>query len=202
MDIEKSQALWNTLYDLHWDYICTEENSAELLLKKDKLKSNVSSNVLWKLIDRFFSYSNSIFTACIQEFLEITPPDRIFYLPQTKEVLRGSIQKLIQFAAYEASIAFDAIAQYANNLLTKPWRTEYKVIKTHSGFYQHKIKSQLVDVDELFIAMGYVKSQNQTLLFDGPICPDQLANVSRDCMIACEECLVGGWQYIVSWTIS
>ncbi|KAG4066936.1 hypothetical protein HA402_007684 [Bradysia odoriphaga] len=166
MEFEKSQTLWNTLYSLHWDYIETEENSTELLLKKDKLKS------------------------CIQNFLSITPPDRIFYLPQTKDVLRGSVQKLKQFAAYEASIAFDAIAQYANNLLTKPWRTEYKIIKTHSGFYQHKIKSQLVDVDELFIAMGYVKSQNQTLLFDGPICQDQLANVSRDCMIACEECLI------------
>lgn len=66
---------------------------------------------------------------CIQEFLSTTKPDRKFYLPQTVEVLRGSVHKLIQFAAYEASIAFDAIAQYANNLLTKPWRSEYKVIK-------------------------------------------------------------------------
>lgn len=52
-------------------------------------------------------------------------------------------------------------------------------------------------MDELFIAMGYVKSQNQTLLFDGPICQDQLANVSRDCMIACEECLVSDFVPIV-----
>lgn len=66
---------------------------------------------------------------CIQDFLSTTPPDRKFYLPQTVDVLRESVQKLKQFSAYEASIAFDAIAQYANNLLTKPWRSEYKVIK-------------------------------------------------------------------------
>ncbi|KAJ6644543.1 Protein tamozhennic [Pseudolycoriella hygida] len=158
--------IWETLYELHWDYIQTEENSTDLLLKKDKLKN------------------------CIQEFLSTTAPDRKFYLPETIDVLRRSIQKHPHFDAYAASAAFDAIAQYANNLLTKPWRAEYKLIKTYSGFYQHKIKSQLVDEDKMFIAMGYVKSENQTLKFDGQICEDQLANVSRDCMIACEECLL------------
>lgn len=73
-----------------------------------------------------------LISGCIQEFLSITPPDRKFYLPQTVDVLRESVQKLIHFSAYDASIAFDAIAQYANNLLTKPWRTEYKVIKVRT----------------------------------------------------------------------
>lgn len=41
MEIEKSQALWNTMYGLHWDYLETEENSTELLLKKDKLKGKL-----------------------------------------------------------------------------------------------------------------------------------------------------------------
>lgn len=104
-----------------------------------------------------------MFAACIQEFLSTTPPDRKFYLPQTVEVLRGSVQKLIHFAAYEASIAFDAIAQYANNLLTKPWRAEYKVIKVRVCI--SKIDFRFISIlrPPLIITdtFGFLSAQNQ-----------------------------------------
>lgn len=41
MEYEKSISIWNTLYNLHWEYIQTEENSTDLLLKKDKLKGKL-----------------------------------------------------------------------------------------------------------------------------------------------------------------
>lgn len=84
---------------------------------------------------------------------------------------------------------FESISQYANNLFTKPWRKEYRTIKMYSGFFIHEIKSNLIDPEELFVAMGY-RWQNQELVLDGEICPDQVMNMSRDAMTAYAECKI------------
>ena len=60
----------------------------------------------------------------------------------------------------------------------------------YSGFYQHEIKNNLMDAEKLFIAMGYKLLPNQTLVLDGPICPDQVTNVSRDALTAFVECQI------------
>jgi spermatogenesis-associated protein 2 len=60
----------------------------------------------------------------------------------------------------------------------------------YSGFYQHEIKNNLMDAEKLFIAMGYKLLPNQTLVLDGPICPDQVTNVSRDALTAYVECQI------------
>lgn len=54
------------------------------------------------------------------------------------------------------------------------------------------MEANLINSDKLFEAMGYVKSaeNNQILLLDGPICPDRVANVSRDAIFALVECSV------------
>ena len=60
----------------------------------------------------------------------------------------------------------------------------------YSGFYQHEIRTNLYGAEKLFEAMGYKVMPNQTLVLEGAICPDQVTNVSRDAIIACEECHV------------
>lgn len=60
----------------------------------------------------------------------------------------------------------------------------------YSGYFHHEIKQNLVNAEQMFIAMGYKKSQNEVLVLDEPICSDQVANVSRDCMIAYAECQI------------
>lgn len=57
----------------------------------------------------------------------------------------------------------------------------------YSGFYQHEIQSSLIDADKLFVAMGYRSISDDTLILDGPICPDQVSNVFRDAMTAYVE---------------
>lgn len=59
-----------------------------------------------------------------------------------------------------------------------------------SGYYQHEVKTNLIDAEKMFEAMGYTLLPNQTLVLDGPICPDQVTNVSRDAMTAYVECQV------------
>lgn len=60
----------------------------------------------------------------------------------------------------------------------------------YSGFYQHEIAANLKNAELLFIEMGYKLLPNQTLLLVGPICPDQVCNISRDALIAYVECQV------------
>lgn len=157
--------LWEEILQRHWTYLETEE-SMQKLEERKKLEG------------------------CLKEFLCIVPHDRKFFLPETSHVLKKSIKEMDDFSAYKAMIGFESISQYANNLFTKPWRKEYRVIKMYSGFYQHEIKSNLIDADKLFEAMGYKQLPNQILMLDGPICPDQVTNVSRDAMAAYVECQI------------
>lgn len=52
------------------------------------------------------------------------------------------------------------------------------------------MKANLVDAERMFEAMGYNLLPNHSLVLDGPICPDQVTNVSRDAMTAYVECQV------------
>lgn len=55
--------------------------------------------------------------------------DRKFFLPETGEVLKKSILEMDSFSAQNAINAFESISQYANNLFTKPWRKEFRILK-------------------------------------------------------------------------
>lgn len=73
----------------------------------------------------------------------------------------------------------------------------YKFIfQLYSGYYQHEVKANLVEAEKMFEAMGYTLLPNQTLILEGPICPDQVTNVSRDSMTAYVECQVFNWRVL------
>jgi len=55
--------------------------------------------------------------------------DRKFFLPETGQVLRKTVCGLNEFTAQNAIVGFEAISQYANNLFTKPWRKEFRMLK-------------------------------------------------------------------------
>ncbi|XP_075165453.1 PUB and ZnF_RBZ domain-containing protein tamozhennic [Haematobia irritans] len=154
--------LWDEILKLHWTYLETEE-SIQKLEERKKLEG------------------------CLKELLCMVQHDRKFFLPETALVLKNSIRELSDFNGQKAISAFEAISQYANNLFTKPWRKEFRILKTYSGFYQHEIKTNLADAEKLFEAMGYRRLSDDTLILDGPICPDQVTNVSRDAMTAYVE---------------
>uniref|UniRef100_A0A182PHE6 RanBP2-type domain-containing protein n=1 Tax=Anopheles epiroticus TaxID=199890 RepID=A0A182PHE6_9DIPT len=160
---ETHDALWKQILEHHWKYVESEESMLKIELRRD-------------LED------------LIEKRLGKVPPNEKFYLDDTRYAFDSSVAHLDDFSAYKASIGFEAISQYANNLFVKPWRKEYKVIKTYSGFYQHEIAANLVNAEKLFQAMGYQLMPNKTLVLDGPICPDQVMNVARDAITAYVEC--------------
>ncbi|KAH8309398.1 hypothetical protein KR059_009183 [Drosophila kikkawai] len=157
--------LWEEILRRHWSFLETEENIQKLEERK-KLEG------------------------CLKEFLCVVRHDRKFFLPETGRVLRRSVRDLSDFTAQNAIVAFETISQYANNLFTKPWRKEYRTLKTYSGCFQHDIQSRLVDAEQLFLAMGYRRVSDDTFVLEGPICPDQVTNVSRDAMAAYVECQI------------
>lgn len=113
-----------------------------------------------------------------------------FECTSTPKVLHESAARMTDFSGYKAALGWDAIGRYAANLLTKPWRKEYRQIKMYSGFYKHEVESNLVGADAMFVEMGYKPMDNQQLILTGPVCPDRLASVSLDSIMAYVECQI------------
>lgn len=156
--------LYHDIYKLHWSYLELEEG----LQKLDEQKA---------------------LEGLLKKFLCVVPHNRKFFLPETFSTFKRTITQMKDFSVVKMLNGFESISQYANNLFTKPWRKEYRTIKMYSGFFIHEIKSNLIDPEEIFIAMGYKRVKHE-LVLDGEICPDQVMNVSRDAMTAYTECKI------------
>lgn len=126
----------------------------------------------------------------IRKYLCLIAHGRKFIFPETAEVLRCSVAMKNNFSAYRASTAWNAIARYAANLVAQPWRKEFKVIKTFSGFYIHDIEENLVGAERLLDCMGYRRVDHSSLVLEQPIDLDNVINVSRDAIVAFVECQV------------
>uniref|UniRef100_A0A182YNR6 Uncharacterized protein n=1 Tax=Anopheles stephensi TaxID=30069 RepID=A0A182YNR6_ANOST len=103
-------ALWKQILENHWKYVESEESMLKIELRHD-------------LED------------LIEKRLGKVPPNEKFYLDDTRYAFDSSVAHLDDFSAYKASIGFEAISQYANNLFVKPWRKEYKVIKVINSLW-------------------------------------------------------------------
>ena len=98
------EGLWKDILEIHWKYLETEES----MKKIDERK---------------------LLEGRLKEYISVVSHDRKFFLPETEHVLRKSITQMKDFSAFKGADGFESISQYANNLFTKPWRKEYRVIK-------------------------------------------------------------------------
>nr|CAH7714594.1 unnamed protein product [Callosobruchus chinensis] len=162
---DRLNELWMELEQCHLSYLELEE-SPEKIEQRNKLEG------------------------IIYEFLCIAPHRHKFYFPETEDVLQMSASRKKDFSAYKASTGFAAIQLYAGNLLSQPWRKEYRTIKTYCGFYKHQVEANLVGAELLFESMGYKRDRDGIFVLSGPICPDRVSAVSRDCLIAYVECQI------------
>ncbi|KAL1129972.1 hypothetical protein AAG570_012916, partial [Ranatra chinensis] len=126
----------------------------------------------------------------IKEYLSIAPHENKFYFRETGQVLHRSVEGKSDFSAYRATAAWTAIAAYAHNLLAQPWRKEFREIKTYSGFYKHHVEGSLVGGEIMLEMMGYRHSGNSSMILEGPVDPDRVANVSKDSIVALVECQI------------
>lgn len=124
----------------------------------------------------------------IRKYLCLVAHGRKFIFRETAEILRCSVEMKSNFSAYRASTAWNAIARYAANLVAQPWRKEFRIIKTFSGFYMHDIEENLVGADRLLDCMGYKRVDHSSLVLEQPIDVDAVISVSRDAIVAFVEC--------------
>lgn len=98
------EELWKEILDIHWRFLETEES----MKKIDERK---------------------LLEGRLKEYISVVSLERKFFLPETEHVLRKSITQMKDFSAFKGADGFESISHYANNLFTKPWRKEYRVIK-------------------------------------------------------------------------
>ncbi|KAF5275366.1 hypothetical protein FQA39_LY06823 [Lamprigera yunnana] len=162
---DRVQEIWQQIGELHLSYLEMEE-STKKLEQRNKLDDYV------------------------HKFLCLAPHNQKFIFPETADVLHRSASAKKDFSGYKAATAWNAIGMYAANLVSQPWRKEYKQIKLYSGFYKHQIDSNLVGAEVIFEVMGYKHDGDSILTIDGPICPDRVISVSQDALIAYMECQI------------
>ena len=63
------------------------------------------------------------------DYLAISTISRKFVFQQVLDVLERSINNKPDFSAHNAACAFDSLGQYAVNLISQPWRREYREVK-------------------------------------------------------------------------
>lgn len=124
----------------------------------------------------------------IREYLCLVPHDQKFCFRETADVLHRSAITKEDFSGYRAASAWNAIGLYAANLLSQPWRKEYREMKMYCGFYKHEVEANLIGAELMLEAMGYKHTGSSVMVLDGPIDPDRVSNVSRDSLVAFVEC--------------
>ncbi|KAI4468428.1 spermatogenesis-associated protein 2/tamozhennic [Holotrichia oblita] len=162
---DQKPELWAKINSLHLNYLEMEE-SPQKLEHKNKLDD------------------------CIKKYLYIAPHNQKFFFKETAEVLHRSASSKKDFSGYRAALGWNAIGMYAGNLISQPWRQEYREIKMYSGFYKHQIQANLVGAEIMFEAMGYKHAGNGILVLEGPVCPDTVKYVSQDSLVAYVECQI------------
>ncbi|KAK6642626.1 hypothetical protein RUM43_004128 [Polyplax serrata] len=142
----------------------------------------------------------------IKEYLCLAPHSTKFTFQETADVLHQSASTKCNFSAYKAAVAWKAIGKYADNLISHPWRKEYRNIKLYCGFYKHEIEETLVGAEQMFEAMGYRHIGPSSLVLHGILDPDRITSVSKDAILAYVECQIMKqiWetlstQFQISW---
>ncbi|CAH0590413.1 unnamed protein product [Chrysodeixis includens] len=172
---ERLPTLWRRIEDAHYSYLETDD-SPEKLQQKKKLEDYII------------------------EYLSLVPHECKFGLTETGKVFQRTVNELPEFSAYRAGLGWAALARYAANLLAQPWRKEYRVIRLYCGYYKHEVEANMVGAEILLQAMGYKPAGAGKMELDAPICPDMVAAVSRDALIAQCECQIMSHMWEAAWS--
>jgi spermatogenesis-associated protein 2 len=153
----------------------------------------------------------------MKDYLSLVAPNQRFYYPSTKDVLYNSIlqkKSKEQFSLAKFSQAWEMLGMYAANLLSQPWRKEFREIRVnifnncvmkrlltfcllyfikqlYSGAFKHQIEQQLIGAEDILMTMGYTLDiEYNRLVMQSILDPDRIVIVSRDCLLAKVEAQV------------
>ncbi|KAK2717552.1 uncharacterized protein LOC136038590 [Artemia franciscana] len=144
---------------------------------------------------------------CMKDYLSSVPLERRFYFPATNNVLYETIlKKEEEFNPVRTAQAWDALNTYASNLLTQFWRREFRELRLYCGAFKHQIEGHLIGAVQVLNLLGYRNISGLRLILEGPVDPDRVARVARDCLLAKTECEILRYiwegvssKYSISW---
>ena len=117
------ETLMDEITTSHLGYLETED-SPHKMEQREKLESKILL-ILYAIIVIDFYFSTDL----INDHLSRTPHAHKFMFHQVLTTLEQSINLQNDFKAHGAAFAFDALAQYAANLISQPWRKDFREIK-------------------------------------------------------------------------
>lgn len=118
---DRLREVWQAIDQLHMSYLEMEE-SPEKLEHRMRLEGVL-------LVFYIKTVSTCGVSDCIREFLCMASHSHKFFLRETGEVLYRSARTKGDFSGYKAATGWNAIQIYAGNLLSQPWRKEYRQVK-------------------------------------------------------------------------
>lgn len=125
----------------------------------------------------------------IAEFLSIVPHKFKFSFKEIGDCLSQSIKKKPDFDPKKAILAFEAIERYATNILNFPWRNEFQLIYSFSGYFR-VVESSLQGVRPVLELLGFVFDASTSVFkfVELPVDPDKVSKFALECLIAIGEC--------------
>ncbi|KAF6216876.1 hypothetical protein GE061_001226 [Apolygus lucorum] len=162
---EMETAYWFKIDKYHLSYLHAEE-SPQKIHEKERLEN------------------------VIKGFLGRIPHNRKFFISTTAQIFHKSVTKVKNFSIVKLSNAWTVIGLYAQNLISQPWRKEFHKIQMYSGYYEHNVRNILIGGEHMLMYMGYEHVGDGVMYLEGPVDPDRVALVSKDCFIASTECQV------------
>ncbi|KAF4529902.1 hypothetical protein B566_EDAN015048 [Ephemera danica] len=134
-----------------------------------------------------------------EKWLSCKPHSSKFMLTELPDILRTSLLRSQantnqELALDEVANAFLALAKYAANIVSQPWRQEFYTIKRYGGYFLQEVGLVLSDIDKLMAFIGYQSSDNNTfnlnIQFSPTVVLQKLPRVALDYMLVATECQV------------
>lgn len=151
--------LHEEIFEYHWQYLFDVDGIHETLA--EKLES------------------------MIEKYLTLVPQQDKFLTSSISECLRYNILRK-SFNPSKAILAFSAIEKYATNLLSYPWREEFKKIYAYNGFFFKTIDSVLQNYDPVLRSIGFSHQNNDCIfvLDENLFEVRKVKELALDCLIA------------------
>lgn len=126
----------------------------------------------------------------IFELVSIVPHSQKFVNVEVANCFNQTVVEKEKLSPVHVSNAFERLEKYAGNLMRHPWRHEYRVVHSYSGFYRHLIHNCLIGVLPVMHAMGYRERDPDhpgQFILEQFLDPDRLTSIALDCLIAFVE---------------
>ncbi|CAB3377684.1 Hypothetical predicted protein [Cloeon dipterum] len=131
----------------------------------------------------------------VESWVCSTPVSRKFYWYTIHMLVTRSLKapQNVENPARKVADAFLALAKYAGNIFSNPWRPEFRQITLFGGFWYHEVGAVLDNPNWILSKLGYAPTRENEHIWElaSDISVETLGEIhwaSLDCFVAAVEC--------------